>query len=390
MRKHEMNERVANYIREYDAQGWHRTGTEIDLMSATWLAQQVNANGFEAHKETFDLSRITPVRNFMDVDGTKIEGLPLFDGSFTGDLGIQGKLGVLNSQAEIGLAEVSPIHPHDALEQARSSGRHRALIAVTLPPGGKPGLAPQNAPRFAAPFGPPVLQVDTKMRGWLFEKANNQAHCQVVAEVKRTDAKAVNVTTIVHGRDPSLPPVIVMTPRSGWWQCASERGGGIACWLEMIRSLGDNRPSRDVRFVATSGHELGHLGLKAYLRRNPNLATGALAWIHLGASIGAAENPTPRLAALSKELQQLAAEVLVGHAIEMPEIVPIGVVPGGESRDIHEKGGRYISLAGGHATFHQEADRWPDAVNVDSVVRYASALVDVLARISGDTGPPSV
>ncbi|MDP6493978.1 MAG: hypothetical protein QGI09_00835, partial [Dehalococcoidia bacterium] len=152
-----MNERVANYIRAYDAQGWHRTGTEIDLMSATWLAQQVNANGFEAHQETFDLSRITPVRNFLDVDGTKIDGLPLFDGSFTGDRGIQGKLGVLNSQAEIGLAEVSPMYPHDALEQARSSGRHRALIAVTLPPGSKPGLAPQNAPSFAAPFGPPVL-----------------------------------------------------------------------------------------------------------------------------------------------------------------------------------------------------------------------------------------
>ena len=48
-----------------------------------------------------------------------------------------------------------------------------------------------------------------------------------------------------------------MTPRSGWYSCASERGGGIACWLELMRTLNGRAP-RDVLFVASSGHELGH------------------------------------------------------------------------------------------------------------------------------------
>ena len=44
---------------------------------------------------------------------------------------------------------------------------------------------------------------------------------------------------------------------------ASERGGGLACWLEIMRAVRNGKPARDVLFVASSGHELGHLGLAA-------------------------------------------------------------------------------------------------------------------------------
>jgi hypothetical protein len=67
----------------------------------------------------------------------------------------------------------------------------------------------------------------------------------------------------------------------------------------------------------------------------------------------------------------------------MPEIGPRGVLPGGESREIHLLGGRYISLAGGHATFHQQADRWPDTVNVGSVAAYANAMSKLAVKLAG-------
>ncbi len=56
-----------------------------------------------------------------------------------------------------------------------------------------------------------------------------------------------------------------MTPRSGWWQCASERGGGIAVWVEILAAVAAAKPARTVNFVASTGHELGHYGLTHYL-----------------------------------------------------------------------------------------------------------------------------
>jgi hypothetical protein len=79
-----------------------------------------------------------------------------------------------------------------------------------------------------------------------------------VAQVERTPARACNVVTKVVGLDQSLPPLVVMTPRSGWWNCAAERGGGIVCWLEIMQAVHSDGPMRDVYFVASSGHELVH------------------------------------------------------------------------------------------------------------------------------------
>ena len=377
-----MNERVARCIREYDSQGWHRTGTGVDLLSARWLAREVENIGPEPRLEPFRLQRISPLKNRLEVDGDVIEGLPLFDGGFTESEGIEGNLGPLGSEARIGVTEVSPLSGGDALEAARRTAPHTAVLAVTLPRGSRPGLVPRNAPAFSSPFGPPVLQIASEHLDRIVDSADRGVDARLVAEVGRVDADAHNVVTTVRGRDASLAPVIVMTPRSGWWSCAAERGGGIACWLEMVRAIADNPPLRNVTFVATSGHELGHLGLKSYLRRDEGLARGALCWIHLGASIGAAEEPDLRLYASDVEMQNLACEALSGQCMEMPS-QPLGNVPGGESKEIHELGGRYISLAGGHATFHQQEDRWPRAVDVDSVISYATSMVSVLSQLSG-------
>ena len=377
-----MNQRVARYIREYDSQGWHRTGTNVDLLSARWLAREVENIGGEPRLEPFSLQRISPLRNWLEVDGEVIEGLPLFDGGFTdNNKGIEGNLGLLGSEARIGVTDVSPISGADALEAARRTSSHAAVVAVTLPRGSRGGLVPRNAPAFASPFGPPVLQIASEHRDRLVENADRGVDARLVAEVDRVDADAHNVVTTMRGRDSSLAPVIVMTPRSGWFHCAAERGGGIACWLEMMRAMVDDPPLRDVAFVATSGHELGHLGLKSYLGRNEGLGRGALCWIHLGASIGAAEEPDLRLYASDAGMQRLACQALSGQRFDTPS-QPLGSVPGGESKEIHELGGTYISLAGGHATFHQQEDRWPGAVDVDSVTSYATSMVNVLSELS--------
>ena len=78
-----MQQRIGAVIRAYEEQGFHRTGTDVDRISGDWLVNQVSEIGLEAKREGFSLSRVDPVRACLVVNGRTIEGLPLFDGTFT-------------------------------------------------------------------------------------------------------------------------------------------------------------------------------------------------------------------------------------------------------------------------------------------------------------------
>jgi hypothetical protein len=53
---------------------------------------------------------------------------------------------------------------------------------------------------------------------------------------------------------------------------------------------------------------------------------------------------------------------------------PRGTIPGGEAEVVHRGGGRYVSVIGSNALFHNPADRGQDAVNVGEIARFAAAL----------------
>jgi hypothetical protein len=380
----EQQRRIGRIIREYDAQGWHRTGSETDNSSAEWLAGLMRLSGLQpVLLEPFPLSRIEPQAAYIEIDNRRISGLPLFDGAFTGPEGLDGRLGPLASNAEITFCEVPSAGPVPEFEVARSRGKYKAIVTVTR--GRRPGLAPRNAEKFSAPFGPVVLQLESAAGDWLAQHSANASKARIVAQVRRIGVQARNVIGTLRGRSANHPALVVMTPRSGWWNCASERGGGIACWLEIIRALVDSNPARDVLFVATSGHELGHLGLEHFLERRPRLARGALSWVHLGASIGAAQEPRLQYFASDDELERTAVAAMEVAGARLPEPASRGTVPAGEARNVHELGGRYFSVSGGNALFHLETDRWPAAVDVGVVSRYANAFASLTLRLAKAT-----
>lgn len=372
-------ERVARIVREYDAQGDHRTGSPVDAESGRWLSDRVDEAGLVPEIEWMGFSHIRIQAAYVEVGERWAEGVPLFDGGFTNATGVSGVLGALDGNGEIGLGHFGPRGGAD-LEAYRRATAHRAAVTVT---GGAPndvpdGLALMNAPDFKEPFGPPVLQVASRHRDWLAAAAASGATARVVAHVLRRPEEVFNVTATLRGTEPSLPPVFVMTPRSGWWTCASERGGGIAVWLEMIRGMSAApTPRRTTVFLASTGHELGHYGLEEFLRTRSRLVRSAAAWIHLGANFGAAVGGDPLLQASGPELQNRAVQAL-GHAGEPPaRRHPIGEPPSGEARHIHAGGGTYLSIIGDNGLFHHPRDRWPDAVDVDRIARYARAFTEV-------------
>jgi hypothetical protein len=401
--------RVERIIQAFSDQGFHRTGTTVDEASANWLRDQVRAMGLDASLEPFSINRVDPVTGAVVADGRRIEGLPLFDAAFTDQEGVRGRLGSLNSDASIAITDLVPnAAGAGALGATRKQNGHQAIVCITR--GGRPGLCPSNADSFLQPFGPPTLQLSDEHSEWLRELARRGADATVFAHVKRTPTTAFNVTTTVAGTDRSLPPLVIMTPRSGWYWCASERGGGIACWLELIRDLREAKPARDVVFVASSGHELGHLGINAFVDRRQGIVSRSIAWMHLGANIGAANavvaqpaaNPTTAVAPSASlpaargntiqssddEMQRMLERALAAQSLSVGVRMPHDRVPGGEAEVVHRGGGRYVSVIGSNLLFHNPEDRGSGVSDVRVIARFVDAFAGIATDLAAKPAPP--
>jgi len=369
--------RAAEVIRGYSAEGWHRTATAVDRASADRLRALARAAGAVPRLEPFDLQRVDPVAQFVEIDGRRIDGLVMFDAPFTTAGGVSGALGGADSDRPLVFCRIPP-NGEAALRPIRARDGRRAIVVATAGP--HPGLCPVNAAWFADPFGPPVLQVSSEHIDVLERAAAAGSTARLVAHATRQPATAFNVVVDIPGARADLPPVCVMTPRSGWHANASERGGGLVCWLEALRASAAARPLRPIRFVASSGHELGHLGLHAYLQRNRTLAHDALGWVHFGANIGASTGDVG-LTVSDPTLAAAARAALARYDLDRLRQSSAAQVAG-EAATISRAGGRFVSFIGQNAWFHHPRDLWPDAVDVRAVARFARAAADLVIALA--------
>jgi hypothetical protein len=235
-----------------------------------------------------------------------------------------------------------------------------------------------------------VLQVSSEEGGFLEESARQGAAVRLVARVERKPVEAVNVTARLAGADGSLPPLVVMTPRSGWWTCASERGGGIACWLELMRALKTGAPlPRDVVFIASSGHELGHLGINAFVDRRAGIVSRSVGWMHFGANIGAAQDPGYTVQSSDDTLEKMLADAMTAAGLAVTRRVPRGTVPGGEAEVVHRGGGRYVSVIGRNALFHNPADRGLEVIDPKVISNFADVFIQIARSLASRTVVPN-
>jgi hypothetical protein len=351
---------AAEWLRAWDSQGLHRTGTEGDEAGAAWLESVAASHGAAVSSEAWTLDRIDPVTAYVEIDGRRIDGVPVFDAPPTGPDGISGEPG-----AEIGIVELSPQAVYSGEYQAlRRAASQQALVIVCR--GEHPGLGLLNAEQFRTPYGAPAIHVAEPASGRMV---------RVLSHYRRSPTTARNIVVHLRGSDRDRSPVVVMTPRSSWWQSTAERGGGIVCWLACLRALLAAPPAIDVVLTANSGHELGHLGLDDFVARRPGWETTAL-WLHWGANLGATGG---RLSVMSTDdaLRAIAAD-----AVRPDVLAPKTQVPSGETRDIHRAGGRYVTLVGSNPWFHLPQDRWPHAVDVGAVERIAGAAAKLVVELT--------
>jgi hypothetical protein len=228
-----------------------------------------------------------------------------------------------------------------------------------------------NAERFREPYGAPAIHLASEARAAVLAAASHGTAARLVAHSTRTPVQGHNLLVAMHGRDRERSPVVIMTPRSSWWQSTAERGGGIVCWLEALCALIAAPPACDVVFAANSGHELGHLGLDDFLARRPGWERRAT-WLHFGANLGAAGGNLSVMSA-SDDLRALAAAALSDAGRKPDEIAPQTAVPSGETR---------ISLTPAGAT-----SPWSAAIHGSTCRRTAGRTPSM--RLRSRASPPA-
>jgi hypothetical protein len=376
--------RAVAWLTAWDSQGAHRTATTGDEAGALWLADAAAGLGVEAATEAFALDRLDPVDCYLELDGERISAVPAFDAPATGPDGATGTLSLSDHEDAILVAKLAPQSVYTGeCERLRRDTAHRALVIICT--GVRPGMGLLNAERFRHPYGAPAIHVSSEAGEAVLAGAVRAAPARVVTESRYVATAARNVIVVIRGSGRSCPPVVIMTPRSSWWQSTAERGGGLVCWLESLRALIAAPPACDVIFTANSGHELGHLGLDDFMMRRPRwerpISEGGATWIHFGANIGAVDGELS-LQSASDDLRQLAGAELARAGQAPGAVAPKTFVPSGETRDIHRAGGRYVTLVGSNPLFHLPQDRWPHAVKSDVVARVAAAAAALVVKLT--------
>ena len=376
--------RATAWLKTWDSQGSHRTATSGDQAGADWLICEAAGLGAAPEVETFALDRLDPMDAYAEFGSTRIPGIPVFDAPPTGADGVAGTLGPIDEEPGIAVAELSPrsVYTPDYERLRRRPGHHGLVIVCK---GAQPGLGLLNAERFRHPYGAPAIHVSSEASDAVLAASARRVSARLVSASRRTPAQACNVVVRIDGQDCTRPPVVIMTPRSSWWQSTAERGGGIVCWLESLRALLASPPLCDVIFTANSGHELGHLGLDDFMTRRPGwerpVAEAGAVWVHYGANIGAVGGELS-IQSTSDDLRALTAAELTRAGQQPDHIAPKTLVPTGETRDIHRAGGCYVTLVGSNPLFHLPQDRWPHAVDATAVARAAAAASRLVVRLT--------
>lgn len=376
-------ESIKNFIKEYDQQGYHRTGTQVDNLSGQWLIEKLEKIGSKPQKNYFRFNRIQIMDAKLIVNKKTIPGVPLFDSIQTENVNVEGILTKANTEKQIGLIKVFPTRLRK-LNALRKKNKHLALVAITK--GFIQGLSLINAENFINPYGSPVIQVASTYESIL--KENLLKRAQINIEFNREETQAFNIFLKLDGCDSSLRPFLILTPRSGWWNCASERGGGLAIWYQLVKHFINNKPKRDLYFLANSGHELGHLGFNNFLQKHLDLVKDIKIWFHIGAnlypSISNTDLESPIL--LQQTAKKLFNDVVLKHLKEVdapPDlIIKQNQIPYGEVKEIFKKSYNYISILGGrNHYFHNKKDRWPSAINFDKTSRIGEAIKKIVSDL---------
>jgi hypothetical protein len=354
--------------------GEHRTASEVDLRTSQWLLEQLRRAGLKATFQSFPLRQffVRPTR--LTVGETTIRAFPLWFPRTTGGVPIIGSLAVFERGAgpesvrnKIALLKF-PASAGTAIQRFHSdmvlgAAKAGALAAIAVTEGATREIIALNSSVGAEPWPIPVVLAGQRDEPVLNAAARSGAKVSLLVDGEDdAEAKAKNV---IARMDRGKNLIVVSTPQSGWFRCAAERGPGIALFLGLARWASRRQSGASFLFVSTSGHELGGLGMLAFLKELAPPPEHVLCWIHLGAGIATyswgetatglkrLEEPDPkRILMASRELVPVLNTSFAG----LPGLTPTIDRAVGEFELLLKAGYRAFGIAAGHRFHHTPAD----------------------------------
>lgn len=357
--------------------GIKRSGSQGDRATAGWISQRLKASGFSVETLPFDVPFFEPKKAELSFAGGKSTSLfvqpvavttpeagitapvvPVY--SIYDAPAVEDKIAVVilpyGRYAAIFVGEV------ERLLSATAKARPRAIVLVTTGPTGKAvGLNTRAEPVVPMPL---AFLAPEDLEG-VREFVATRATATLVVE---GDAGLRPSWNVIGRRERGDRWLALSTPRTGWFDCASERGTGTAVFLELADWAARHYP--DLSIVALNGgaHEIDFGGIHEAMAYAPPPERTAV-WAHIGAALATRQAhllggrnlgllniaESERIVMATDPMMDAAAKYFAG----LPGLeTPAEVMPGaGELGDIVARGYKNaFAVLGLHRWFHTSED----------------------------------
>jgi hypothetical protein len=285
-------------LERFAAFGSKASGGPGDNAAGEWLGGELESCGYIIERQPFSVPFFDPSVTLLQAAGKEVVVQPQAIVVPTPAEGVSGRLvrvdaATATSAAKSGrvrdaialvdlpFARWSTAKPIIPVIEALFAAGANAAILVTNGPSGK--AVALNTASETPVFARPTAILAPERAAPYYVAAQDGARATLRILGKGGVRSAFNVIGRANrGRGRWL---VVSTPRSGWFDCAGERGPGVAIWLGLARWAMTNAPDHDLAFICTSGHEYENFGGKlALATAAPKPASSAL-WVHLGSNL---------------------------------------------------------------------------------------------------------
>jgi hypothetical protein len=391
----DLTARVAADLDRYVGFGIKHAGGPGDTACGTWLTSEIETLGFRTEQQPVSVPYFLPARTELACGAARASVWPQPIVVPTPDEGVTGPLVRIDGAGRpaaplagaIALLELPYARYSTAIAKpvrepitAAFTAGAKAVVVITTGPTGK--VIALNADGRKPMFAGPVALLAPADAGPFLASAiqGEQATLTVTGEGGRRPASNF-IGRLDRGKAKWLA---VSTPRSGWTQCAGERGGGIAAWLWMARWASKAVTSHNLAFICNTGHEYENLGAAEALKATAPRPADTDFWLHLGANVASQDwheltgqvlpgIDTQRFLSVSPALLPLARTSFAGHVgLEAP--YSSDTLSAGEQIEILAAGYQRVAAVFGLHRYHHVLGDDARCVSAANVARTAMAF----------------
>jgi len=361
-------------LERYHAFGDKASGGPGDTASGEWLEGELRSLGFACERQAFDMPAYEGEAT-LSCGPAKSDLIPQPIVLPTSGDGVTGALYVVGAgRSGPGIALL--VLPHtrwstivgyiaQRVTAAFEAGATAVVIVTTGPTGEALAL---NAPADRSLFKGPVAVMAPKDAAPFLLAAGRGEVATLRMSGRAFRRPAFNVTaTLKTGAAKAL---VISTPRSGWFDCAGERGSGMATFVLLVRWLARVRLPVDIALVATSGHEYENAGGERFIHELAPKPDKTALWVHLGANVasrdwherGATLSPLPsadpqRFMLASPAILASARAAFAGQpGLEQAYVAEVALAAGELGNILRAGYEPSVGIFGSHRFHHARAD----------------------------------